>query len=319
MLAFSVLLFAAQSLAQTAVRPTYPTKSVRIVVPFAPGGSADGIARPIAEKLGALLGQPFIVDNRPGAGATIGAALVAKSDPDGYTLLVMPGTHVLATRLLKSVPFHPVNDFTPIANLAFVPNVLISGKQLPFTTLKDMVAYAKANPGKLSVGVSDVSGRLAGEAIGQAGGITLTSVNYKGGSPIAGDVAGGHLPLGFGSQISVLPFYMDQRVLALGVTSPKRISTMPEVPTVAEALGVADFDLQTWFALAGPKGMPKPIVDRLQQAVAQILADPETHAKLQGLGVVPAEDATSAGLAMLMKTYAERNGALLNAAGIEPE
>jgi len=317
-----VLLAAAvclQALMLPAQAQVYPAKSVRIIVPFAPGGSADGAARPIADRLGTVLGQTFIVENRPGGAATIGAALVAKADPDGYTLLLIPGTHVLATRMLKTVPFHPFNDFTPISNVVFVPNFIVADKRLPFTTMKEMVQYAKANPGKLTLGISDVSGRIAGHVVAQEGNIDLPSITYKGGAPIISDVAGGHLPLGVGSQVSVMPFYKDKRVTVLGATSPKRLPTMPDVPTIGEALGIADFDHQTWFALAGPAGLPAPIVDRLQRAVAQVLAEPELRERLHNLGMIPAEDTTAAGLAALMKRHFEKNAKLMDAAGIKPE
>ena len=306
-------------LAQAAYAQTYPVKPVRMVVPFAPGGSADGAARPIAERLGAVLGQSFIVENRPGALGTIGASFVAKAEPDGYTLLVMPGTHVLTPLLMKSVPYHPINDFTPISMLVFAPYVIFAARQLPFSSLKDMVQYAKENPQKLAVGNSEVTTRLAAESLSQAGNFKLTHVNYKGGGPITSDVVGGHLALGVATPIAVLAFHKDRRVTALAVTSPKRLSSMPDVPTVAEALGIAQFDSQTWFALAGPAGVPRQSVDRLQRAVAQVIAEREIRDRLVLMGMEPAEDTTSEGLATLMKTFAQRNAALMEAAGIKAD
>ena len=304
---------------QSALAQTYPTKPVKIIVPFVPGGSADGAARPIAARLGALLGQAFVVENRPGAQGVIGASMVAKADPDGYTLLLVPGTHVLVPLLSKSVPYHPINDFTPVSNLVFVPYVIFSATNQPFTSLKDMVQYARENPGKLAIGNSEVTTRLAAESLSHAGNIKLTHVNYKGGGPIAADVLGGHLALGVATPVSVLAFHKDHKVNALAVTSPKRLGSMPDVPTVAEALGVAQFDSQTWFALAGPAGMPRAVVDRLSRAIAQILAEPAVHERLLVMGMIPAEDSTPEGLGNLMKSFAQRNAVLIEAAKIKME
>lgn len=312
-------LIAILGLAQPVFAQSYPVKPVRIVVPFAPGGSADGVARPIAERLGSILGHSFIVENRPGASGTIGASVVAKAEPDGYMLLLMPGTHVLAAQLMKSVPFHPVNDFTPIATLVFAPYVIFAAKQLPFTTLTEMVKYAKANPERLSIGNSEVTTRLAAESLGQVGGFKLTHVNYKGGGPITSDVVGGHLALGVATPISVLSFHKEKRVTALAVTSPKRLASLPDVPTVAEALGIANFDSQTWFALAGPAGVPRAVVDRIRRAVAQIIAEADMRERLQAMGMEPAEDTTPDGLATLMRVFAQKNAALMDAAGIKAE
>lgn len=318
-LMWRVGLFVCLAWAQSAQAQGYPVKPVRIVVPFAPGGSADGTARPIAERLGALLGQTFVVENRPGAQGVIGASMVAKADPDGYTLLLVPGTHVLVPLLTKSVPYHPLNDFTPVANLVFVPYVILSAINQPFTSLKEMVQYARENPEKLAIGNSEVTTRLAAESLSQAGNVRLTHVNYKGGGPIAADVLGGHLALGVATPVSVLAFHKDRKVNALAVTSPKRLGSMPDVPTVAEALGVAQFDSQTWFALAGPAGMPRAVVDRLSRAIAQILAEPAVRERLLVMGMIPAEDSTPDGLGNLMKSFSQRNAALIEAAKIKME
>lgn len=305
--------------AQPLFAQAYPVKPVRIVVPFAPGGSADGTARPFAEKLGAVLGQSFIVENRTGALGTIGTSFVAKAEPDGYTLLLMAGTHVLTPRLMKSVPYHPINDFSPISTLAFAPYVIFANKQLLFTSLKDMVQFAKDNPEKLVMGNSDVTTRLAAELLSQSANIKVTHVNYKGGGPITSDVAGGHLAIGITTPVAVLGFHKDRRVTALAITSPKRLGSMLDVPTVAEALGIAQFDSQTWFGLAGPAGMPRQIVDRLHRAIAQIIAEPDLRDRLQQMGLAPAEDTTPEGYATLMKTFAQRNSALMDAAKILAE
>ena len=304
---------------QAALAQSYPVKPVKIIVPFAPGGSSDGSMRPIAERLGAILGQNFIIENRPGGLATIGANMVAKAEPDGYTLLLMPGAHVLTTRMMKSVPYHPINDFTPVATLVFSPYVVTLANKQPFSTMKELVQYARANPEKLTIGNSDVVTWLAAELFSQAANIKLTHVNYKGGGPVATDVVGGHLPLGMASTVAVQGFLKDRKVIGLAVTSPKRISSMPDIPTVAEALGIGHFDSQTWYALAGPAGMPRPIVDRIQRAVAQILTEPVIRERLALMGVEPADDTTPESMAALMRSFAQKNIALMDAAKFQAE
>ncbi len=309
------------AIAQPLFAQTYPVKPVRIVVPFAPGASTDAVARLIALELGAVLGSSFVVENRAGAGGTVGAAVVAKAEPDGYTLLAITASHVLAMRAMKSVPYHPINDFTPISALSFMPLVIAGARQQPFTSLKEMAQYAKANPEKLTIGNSEFSTRLAAEMLSQAGNIKLTHVGYKGGGPIIIDVLGGHLALGISTPSGVGTFYKEKerRLTVLAVTSQKRFAGMPDIPTVAEALGIADFDFQIWVALLGPANMPPPIVDRLQRAIARIVVKPDFLVRLQAIGMEPAEDTTPQGLATLMKTFEQRKGALSDAAGIKPE
>ena len=310
LLSFHVVLAVAQS---------YPFKPVRIVVPFAPGASSDGTARQIADKLTQLWGQSFVIENRPGAYGTVGAAIVAKADPDGYTLLLMPGTHVLTPRLMSSLPYHAINDFTPISTLVFAPYVITGAKNQTFSNLKEMAQNAKDNPEKFAIGNSEVTTRLAAEALSLAANVKLTHVTYKGGGPITNDVLGGHLPLGVVTPLAVIGFHKDKRVNALAVTSPKRLSSMPDVPTVAEALGIAQFDSQTWFALAGPANMPRPVVDRLQKAIAQIMSDRDLRDRLISMGLIPAEDTSPEAMSSLMRTFSERNIPLIDAAKLKLE
>ncbi len=316
---FWCLFFASLVMIPLCSAQNYPTKPVRIIVPFAPGGSADGTIRPIAEKLTELLGQSFVVENRPGGIATIGGSIVAKAEPDGHTLLVMPGTHVLTPKMMTSVPFHPFNDFTPIANMVFAPYVIVSARNQGFNHLKDLVQFASANPGKLSIGNSDVVTRLGAEMFSQAANIQLGHITYKGGGPVATDVLGGHLPLGLVTPVTIMGFYKDRKLDALAVTSPKRVSSLPDVPSVSEALGISGFDSQTWFALAGPAGMPRPVVERLSKAIAQALATPSIRDRLIAMGLEPATDTSPEGMAQLMKTFAQRNLALIDVAKIKPE
>ena len=303
--------------AGSVVAQTYPNKSVPIVVPFAPGGSADGTARPVAERLSSILGQAFVIDNRPGGYGTVGAAHVAKSEPDGYTLLLVPGTHVLTPRLLPNLGYHAINDFSPVATLVFAPYVIIGAKNLPFTTLKDAMQFAREQPGKISIGNSEVTTRLAGESLAKVAGVTVTHVPYKGGGPIANDVLGGHLAIGVVTPISALGFHREKRVNSLAVTSPRRLASLPDVPTVAEALGVAEYDSQTWFALAGPANMPRQAIERLSQAIRQIMQDRDMLDRFANMGLVPAEDTSPESLGRLMRSFSERNGVLIDAAKLK--
>jgi tripartite-type tricarboxylate transporter receptor subunit TctC len=305
--------------AQPALAQSYPAKPVRVVVPFAPGGSADASMRPIAARLGAALGQSFVVDNRGGGQSVIGADLVAKAAPDGYTLLLIPGALVLSPWLVQNMPFRPIGDFTPIAMLVTQPYVFVAGQKQPFATLKEMIAHARANPGKLAIGTTDPLGILAVQSLNSMVKIDLTQIGYKGAGPIATDVVGGHIPLGITAPPGFMPFYKDRKVHVLAVTGPDRSSAMPDVPTVAEALGEPGYNFQTWFALAGPAGLPRPIVDRLQREIAKIVADPEMRDVLVGFGMNPATDTTPERAAAIMKSDAERLGKLIEASGIKPQ
>jgi tripartite-type tricarboxylate transporter receptor subunit TctC len=313
------LLALVAALIEPAFGQAYPARPIRLVVPFAPGGSADATARPIAEKLGAALGQPVVIDNRGGGLTVIGADLVAKSPPDGYTLFLMPGTHVLSPLLVRNVPFDPIKDFTPVSMVASVPHVLFADPKLPFATVPELVTYAKANPGKLSVGTTDAIGRLAFEALRAATKIDIAQVNYKAAGTLAGDVVGSHIQLGFLTPPATLGFYKDRRINALAVTGPTRIPSMPNVPPMAEAAGIPGYNIQTWFALAGPAGLPRPIVERLQREMSKILADPDTRDKLGVIGMDPISDASTEKAIAVMREDQERLGKLIQQVGIRPE
>ena len=302
-----------------AMAQSYPTKPIRLIVPFPPGGSADATARPIAEKLGAALGQNVVIDNRGGALTVLGAELAAKAVPDGYTLFLMPGAHVLSPRLVRNVPFHPVNDFTPIAMLAYVPFAIFTDPKQPFSTLKEMIAYAKANPGKLSIGITDAVGRLCIESLKSMAKIDLTLINYKGAPALATDVAGSQIHGGVITPPSILGFYKDHRLNVLAITGPKRLALMPNVPPVAEAAGLPDYSIQTWFALSGPSAMPRAVVDRLQREIQKIIVMPDIRERLGFQGMEPASDTSTATAAATIKSEMNRLDKLAVAAGIKPE
>lgn len=312
------LVFVFAALSATAFAQGYPSKSVRLVVPFGPGGSADAIARPLAEKLGGALGQPVVVDNRPGGLTVIGADLVAKAPPDGYTLYLMPGSHVLTPFLVKSVPYNAVTDFSPVAMLGAQPYMIVANSQQPFTTLAEMIAYAKANSGKVSIGTSDSVTHVIAFTLAAVAKIDLNLIAYKGGGPQNNDLLGNQIAMAVGTP-NVMPLVKDGRLRVLAVTTPKRLSFLPDVPTIAEVVPGSNFDVQTWYAVAGPANLPKPVVARLNADLAKAVADPDMAKRLLELGVVaPADPRPEATLAE-MKDYQARMGKLMQAAGVKPE
>ncbi len=268
--------------AQCAAADDYPSKSIRVVVPYSPGGGTDILSRAIGEKLGTALGQAVVIENRPGANGAIGSELVSKAAPDGYTLVVVTGTHVINPYLQK-VPFDTLKDFTPVTFAAISKMVLVSGLQQPFANIRELVAYAKANPGKLSIGNSEAATMLTGELFKLMTGTELQQVPYKGGAPLMTDVVGGHIPVAVTSVTTVMPFYKSQKLRVLGVSSTKRSPAMPDVPTIAEA-GVPGYEVQSWYAMLGPKGMPRAIAERLQREIAKIVATPAMQERFETLG-----------------------------------
>lgn len=297
---------------------SYPAKPIRIVIPFAPGGSADTILRPLAERLASALGQPVVVDTRAGGLTVIGADHVAKAPPDGYTLYLMAGTHVLLPYLAKSVPFDPIGAFTPISVIGSQPYLFVSHPGQPFNSMAEMIAYAKAQPGKLSLGVSDAVTRLAAESLVAGAKIDASIVPYKGGGPVTNDLLGGHLAVGIASPL-LLSYAKDGKLKALAVSAPKRISQAPDLPTVEEAANLPGYDVQTWYAIAGPSGLPRPIVDRLNAELRRIVAEPEMRKRFDQVGWVAASDSTPEGMKALMQSYQDRMGKLIQASGIQPE
>ncbi len=266
----------------------YPTKPVRIVVPFAPGGGSDFIGRFIAQKLSERLGQQFIVDNRPGAGGNLGAELALKSTPDGYTLLLIAGSYTVNPSLYK-LAFDSGNDISPIIQLSQGPFVVAVHPTVQAKTLKEFMELAKKQPDKFSyasAGQGSIT-HLASELFLDMGGIKIVHVPYKGTGPALNDSIAGNVQLIFGSVSTTLQHIKSGRLRGLAVTTSKRISAMPELPTVAES-GVPGYDVILWHGLVGPKGMPKAVVDRLNSEAAQILKSKAMEDLLAADGVTPA-------------------------------
>jgi tripartite-type tricarboxylate transporter receptor subunit TctC len=274
----SVLLgVAAASLAAPAVAQQFPSKPVRIVVPYTPGGGADTTARLIAPKLQDALGQTVVIDNKPGAGGTIGDDAVAKAAPDGHTLLLGAFAHAVNPSLMAKMPFRTPEDFAPVSLLVTVPELLVVTPSFPAKTVAELVAMAKAEPGKLSYASSGNGSaqHLAAELFKMRTGTDIQHVPYKGGSLAVADVAAGHVPFYFGNMSSALPQARAGRVRALAVTSPQRSPAAPEVPTMAEA-GVTGCEISEWNALLAPAGTPPAVIERLHVEVAKKSWSPTT-------------------------------------------
>jgi tripartite-type tricarboxylate transporter receptor subunit TctC len=271
--------------AQTAA---YPSRAVRMVVPFPPGGPTDVLARIVATKLGERFGQAFAIDNKAGSSGMMGSADVVKAAPDGYTLLGNASIHVINPSLYPKIPFDALTDFTPITQLAHVPLILVVNNDLPVRSVKELIAYAKANPGKLNFASSGnaAAPHLAGESFKLATGIDMQHVPYKGSSPALTDLIGGQVQLMFDSMPSAMPFVKAGKLRPLAVTTAKRSLAVPDLATVAEA-GVPGYDISTWYGLWGPKGLSKEVTDKLANEVARILKLPDVKERYAALGAEP--------------------------------
>ena len=286
----AVFLMAGNALAQAA----WPSKPVKIVVPFAPGGTTDILARAMAPELSRAFGQSFIVENRAGAGGNVGAEVVAKSPADGYTLLMgTVGTHGINKALYAKLPYEPQKDFAPITLVAGVPNVMVmnadKARALGINTVADFIRYAKANPGKLSMASSGngTSIHLAGELFKSRTGIFMTHIPYRGSGPALLDLVAGNTDVMFDNLPSALPQIKAGKLKAFAVTSAERSAAVPELPTIAEAAGLKGFDASSWFGLLAPAGTPADIITRIQQETAKALASPAVKEKLLAQGAIP--------------------------------
>ena len=284
--ALSLLLFPLCGYAQTA--EDYPSRPIRLVSPFPPGGFNDTLSRLIGQKMTESWGQQVVVDNRPGANMIIGTGLVAKAPPDGYTIVMAAIPHAINPSLYK-LPYDSVKDFTAVAMICSVPNVLVVHPSVPATSAKELIAYAKANPGKLmfaSVG-SGSSSHMAGELLKITAGIDMVHVPYKGAAPALTDLIAGRIGVYIGATSSVLPQVRAGRLRALGVTTAKRVSSLPELPTVIEA-GVPGFEVSSWYGLLGPAGITSNVVSKINAEVGRIAELPDVRERLLSGGAEPA-------------------------------
>jgi len=273
------------SLTAAAVAQSYPVRPVRVIVPFSPGGAADTPGRVLLSKLSDALGQQVVVDNRPGAGSTIGAELVAKSAPDGYTLLMISNTHVISAALYKKLNYDVINDFTPILEFGDAPNVLVVHPSLPAKTVKDLIALAKAKPGQIDYASSGngSSQHLFTALFTSMAGINMNHIPYKGSGQARTDLISGQVTVGMPGISSVIQHINSGRLRALGVTSAKRSPELPNTPTIAEA-GVKGYEASLWLGLLGPADLPKDVVSRLNTEVAKLLKSSEMQAQFQKIG-----------------------------------
>ncbi len=264
---------------------SYPTKPIRLIVPFPAGGTTDIFARIIAQKLSENLGQQVLVDNRAGASGIIGSEIVLKSPPDGHTLLLTATHHVVNPSLYKKLPYDTLKDFVAVALVATSPNVLVAHPSFPANSIKELIALAKAKPGQINFASTGIGGanHLSGEMLKSMAGIDLVHIPYKGAAPAMNDLLGGHVSLMFDTIGVELPYVKAGKLKALAVTTAKRTAIAPEIPTIAES-GVPGYEAVSWFGLYGPAGMPKEIVNRLNTEVARILNLPEVHKKFMAYG-----------------------------------
>ncbi len=296
---------------------SWPQKPIRMVIPYPPGGPTGVMGRLVATKLPELLGQPVIVDNKPGASGQMGAADVAKAAPDGYTFLTNASIHVINPHVYSKPLVDPIREFTPVALIGVVPLVMVVPPMQPAKDVKEFIAWASANPGKVNfASASSASAQhLAGEHFKQVTGIDMQHVPYNGSGPALADLVGGHVQLMFDSLPSSMSFIRSGKLKALGASSPKRLAVLPDVPTLIEA-GVPDFDLTTWYGVWAPAGTPKDIVARMNAEIVRLVVLPDMKEKLAGLGV-EASAFTPEQFAAFNRTEYERWGRIVRAANIK--
>jgi tripartite-type tricarboxylate transporter receptor subunit TctC len=305
-------------LSRIARAQAYPTRPITLVVPISAGGATDTAARVIVEVLRQKLQQSFVVDNRPGAGSIIGTNFVAKSAPDGYTLLLMEPGAVLAKWLNRTVPFDVTRSFSPIAMFASSPLVLFAHPSMPCKNVEELIAYAKSNPGKLSVGTPGVGTphHLAAAWMNTAAKINITHVPYRGAAPALNDLLGGQIPLIWASPVAVIPFVEQGKVKALAISTQQRDPTLPDVPTVAES-GLSGFDTANWFGIVAPAGVPPEVIARVGQAVREAIDNPDVQRRMAAVGL-HLDFRNSDQFRELIVSSHQKYGAIIREAGIQP-
>jgi tripartite-type tricarboxylate transporter receptor subunit TctC len=266
----------------------FPSKTIRILVGASPGGTTDTLARLIGTPLSASLGKPVVVENRPGAGGNLAADMVAKAEPDGHTLLVSFTSHTINATLYKNLPFDPIADFTPISMIATVPSMLVSRPGLPAKTLQELIALARAKPDSLTIAIGGIGSSLhmAGEQFKTMADVSLRNVPYRGTAPALTDLLGGQVDLMFISMVTGMPQVKSGKLPAFGVTSPKRLQSLPDVPAIGEV--VKGFESEAWFGVFGPGKLPEAIADKLNAAIVAALNDPKMQGHLRNEGATPA-------------------------------
>ena len=312
-----VLLVVSLVCGSLAFAQNFPTKPVRLLIPYAAGGAVDILGRTLGDELSKRWGQPDIIENRTGAGGTIASQVVAKSDPDGYTLVIIASGHSINPYLYKKLPYDTFKDFTPISLLGSSPNMMMVAATSPFKTVADVIAAARAKPGSLSYGQSGIgtSTHLAGELFKYMAKVDISTVSYKGGAPIINDLLGGHLPLSFNNIPESISQIRAGTLRPLGVTSAKRAAVLPDVPTIAES-GVPGYDTAVWWGMLGPAAMPADLTAKISKDCAAALNSPAVKQRLDNLGAAVA-GTTPAEFDKYIRAEYQKWGPIIKAAGIQ--
>ena len=312
-----VLLVVSLVCGSLAFAQNFPTKPVRLLIPYAAGGAVDILGRTLGDELSKRWGQPVIIENRTGAGGTIASQVVAKSDPDGYTLVIVASGHSINPYLYKKLPYDTFKDFTPISLLGSSPNMMMVAASSPFKKVEDVIAAARAKPGSLSYGQSGIgtSTHLAGELFKYMAKVDISTVSYKGGAPIINDLLGGHLPLSFNNIPESISQIRAGTLRPLGVTSAKRAAVLPDVPTIAES-GVPGYDTAVWWGMLGPAAMAADLTAKISKDCAAALNSPAVKQRLDNLGAAVA-GTTPAEFDKYIRAEYQKWGPIIKAAGIQ--
>ena len=309
-------------LASTTVRARddYPSRPVQMIIPFSAGGPTDIVGRVMGAKMGELLGQQFVVENKTGAGGNIGAEAVAKATPDGYTILMATvSTNAINPGLYKHIPYDAVHDFAPLGRVGVTPTLLLVHPSIPATDVKSLIALIKANPGKYNYGSSGLGSilHLCGEEFKSlAGGLDITHVPYKGSAPMDTDLMGGQIAMAFDATPTAMPLAKSGKLRALGAGMAKRVAAMPDLPTLQEQ-GLPGFECYTWNVLLAPAGTPKPIVDKLNAAINKSLADPAVSSALEKAGINPTPGSTPENTGEFVRAELAKWAPIIKASGAE--
>lgn len=302
-----------------AAADTYPSKSIKWVVPFTPGGAMDTMARTLGEKMSQSMKQPIVIENRPGAGGVIGSTMVAKSEPDGYTMMIVSIGHAVNPSLYPKLSYDPVKDFEPVSLVGVVPNVLVVHPSVKANNVSELVALAKQQPGKLTFASagSGTTIHLAGELFASMANVDILHVPYKGSAPAVTDLMGRQVDMMFDSVSSAKPYIDSGRLKPLAVTTNKRSSVLPNVPTVAEA-GIKGYELNGWYAVFVPAKTPQPIIDRLNEELVKALKQPEVKARFTQIGA-EAVGSTPGELARYLKSETTKWSEIVRARNIKAD
>ena len=298
---------------------SYPTRPIRFITPYAPGGSTTTMAHVLGQKLGESLGYNVIVDNRPGGNTIIGTSALAKSTPDGHTIMITTSIHVINPSLYANLPYDPIKDFAPVGTIYTSEFVLVASNSLPANTLQELLALAKAKPGTLNYATTGTGGsaHLASEMFNMLAGIRTQHVPYKGAGAVSTALIGGQVQLFFSNPLAVMPFLQNGRIKPIAITGDARLPALPNVPTFAES-GLRGLDVKPWFCVLAPAGTPKPIVDKLSAEFARIIARSDIQDYMAKQGIMP-WSSTPEQLAALMKTDLAKYAKLIKAANIKLE